>query len=65
MGSEAYRAIVVGAGPAGIAVVGNLLENGVKPVAWVDERFEAGRLNDRYREVPRYVYARDMHHLFP
>lgn len=48
-----YRAVVVGAGPAGIAVVGNLLEQHMTPVLWVDERFEGGRLNQCYRQVPR------------
>lgn len=49
---DEYGAIVVGAGPAGLAVVGRLLDEGVKPIAWVDEKFEGGRLNARYREVP-------------
>ena len=49
---DEYGAIVVGAGPAGLAVVGRLLDEGVKPIAWVDEKFEGGRLSARYREVP-------------
>ena len=49
-----YEAVVVGAGPAGIAVVGNLLEQKRSPILWVDEVFEGGRLNKYYREVPRY-----------
>ncbi|KAK0671437.1 pyridine nucleotide-disulfide oxidoreductase-domain-containing protein [Cercophora samala] len=47
-------AVVVGAGPAGIAVVGNLLEE-VKDdgkIVWVDEQFQGGRINKFYREVP-------------
>jgi len=48
-------AIVVGAGPAGIAVVGNLLEQYKSPILWVDDQFDGGRLNKCYREVPRYV----------
>lgn len=48
-----YEAVVVGAGPAGIAVVGNLLEQKKSPILWVDEVFEGGRLNKYYREVPR------------
>lgn len=48
-----YGAVVVGAGPAGIAVVGNLLEQKKGPVLWVDEQFQGGRLNKYYRQVPR------------
>lgn len=47
-----YEAVVVGAGPAGIAVVGNLLEQKKSPILWVDDVFEGGRLNKYYREVP-------------
>ena len=50
-----YRAIVVGAGPAGIATVGNLLDNKVAPILWLDDSFEGGRLNRKYRNVPRWV----------
>jgi hypothetical protein len=45
-------AVVVGAGPAGITVVGNLLEHGQNPLVWVDPSFRAGRVNAQYREVP-------------
>ncbi|EAW15118.1 uncharacterized protein ACLA_057740 [Aspergillus clavatus NRRL 1] len=45
-------AVVVGAGPAGLAVVGNLLEKQVGKVAWVDPFFQAGRVGRKYREVP-------------
>lgn len=51
-----YQAIVLGAGPAGIAVVGNLLNENVKPILWIDDEFQGGRLNAKYREVPRYLY---------
>ncbi|KAG9246631.1 pyridine nucleotide-disulfide oxidoreductase-domain-containing protein [Calycina marina] len=47
-----YEAVVVGAGPAGLAAVGYLLEEGKRPVLWVDERFHGGRLDGKYREVP-------------
>jgi len=55
--AKKYEAIVVGAGPAGLAVVGNLLERDVKPILWVDDKFSGGRLNEFYREVPRYAVA--------
>lgn len=47
-------AIVVGGGPAGIAVLGNLLKKlpPEKRIAWVDPHFDGGRINPRYREVP-------------
>ncbi|KAJ9297637.1 hypothetical protein DTO271G3_4412 [Paecilomyces variotii] len=46
-------AVVVGAGPAGLAVIGNLLEKQIGgKIAWVDPCFQAGRINKKYREVP-------------
>ena len=50
-----YAAVVVGAGPAGICAVGNLLDRRVTPILWVDDDFSAGRVNKLYREVPRSV----------
>jgi len=47
-----YAAVVVGGGAAGITVVGNLLERRVNPILWVDDKFEGGRINRSYREVP-------------
>jgi hypothetical protein len=47
-----YEAVVVGAGPAGITCVGNLLERQLAPILWVDDRFDGGRINRLYREVP-------------
>lgn len=47
-----YEAVVVGAGPAGIVSVGNLLEKQVGKILWVDETFQGGRINQYYREVP-------------
>ncbi|GAB7343201.1 hypothetical protein MBLNU457_1268t1 [Dothideomycetes sp. NU457] len=47
-----YAAVVVGAGPAGITVLGNLLERKLGPVLWVDDGFNGGRVNRSYREVP-------------
>lgn len=47
-------AVVVGGGPAGIAVVGNLLQHLPRHhrQLWVDPSFQSGRVNARYREVP-------------
>jgi heterodisulfide reductase subunit A-like polyferredoxin len=52
-----YEAVVVGAGPAGLAVVGNLLEQNKAPILWVDDRFNGGRLDKYYREVPRCKFS--------
>jgi len=52
-----YAAVVVGAGPAGVAVVGNLLERQLGgKIVWIDPFFDGGRVNRRYREVPRYEH---------
>ncbi|KAH7121602.1 pyridine nucleotide-disulfide oxidoreductase-domain-containing protein [Dactylonectria macrodidyma] len=55
-GSGTHRsvnAIVVGGGPCGLAVVGNLLEQHPHDhLLWVDPVFTAGRIGDQYREVP-------------
>ena len=44
---------VVGAGPAGIAAVGKLIDKGVKPldIAWVDPCFKVGDLGERWFRV--------------
>lgn len=54
MRSLQYAAVVAGAGPAGLAVVGNLLENKVRgKILWVDPDFVGGKLSREWREVPR------------
>lgn len=50
--TDSYEAVVIGGGPAGITVVGNLLEQKVEPILWVDNAFNGGRVNRCYREVP-------------
>ncbi|KAK6438125.1 hypothetical protein LTR95_005670 [Oleoguttula sp. CCFEE 5521] len=50
--TQTYEAVVVGSGPAGITVVGNLLEQKLSPMLWVDKSFSGGRINYAYREVP-------------
>jgi cation diffusion facilitator CzcD-associated flavoprotein CzcO len=49
-----YKWTVIGAGPAGIAAVGRLLDHGIAPetLAWVDPSFTAGDLGDKWRAVP-------------
>ena len=54
-----YEAVVVGAGPAGITCVGNLLERQLAPILWVDgDGFDGGRINRMYREVPSNTKAK-------
>lgn len=49
-----YSAVVAGAGPAGLAVIGNLLESNPKQkILWVDPDLQGGELNKQWREVPR------------
>lgn len=44
---------VIGAGPAGIAAVGKLLDQGIAPekIAWIDPAFGAGDLGEKWRSV--------------
>jgi len=52
---------IVGAGPAGIAVVGLLLDLGVNgsTITWVDPEFNIGRLGKYYYHVPGNAKALD------
>jgi len=49
-----YEWAVIGAGPAGIAAVGQLLDHGVpaKDIAWIDPAFKVGDFGTRWRHVP-------------
>ncbi len=46
--------LVIGAGPAGIAVVGKLLDQGIDPqsIGWVDPAFKVGDLGTKWLNVP-------------
>lgn len=48
-----YAWTVIGAGPAGIAAVGRLLDQGISPdkIAWIDPAFAAGDLGQKWRAV--------------
>ncbi|XP_024390698.1 monooxygenase AgnR1 isoform X1 [Physcomitrium patens] len=50
-GLDHYKVAVVGAGPAGLAVVSTLLDHGCTSILWIDPRFNSGRLSS-YTEVP-------------
>ncbi|KAI1196824.1 hypothetical protein F5X97DRAFT_304069 [Nemania serpens] len=61
--SPSTSAVVVGAGPGGITVVGSLLQHGdvletdQRKLFWVDPHFQGGRVNSHYREVPSNTKA--------
>ena len=48
-----YAWTVIGAGPAGIAAVGRLLDHGIAPeeIAWIDPAFAGGDLGQKWRSV--------------
>lgn len=51
---HAVQWVVVGAGPAGIVIVGLLLDLGIprEDILWVDPEFNVGRLGQYYQTVP-------------
>lgn len=53
MNKETFQWAVVGAGPAGIAAVGKLLDSGVSPkqILWIDPHFKVGDLGLFWRNV--------------
>lgn len=55
----AYAWTVIGAGPAGIAAVGKLLDHGIaaEDIAWVDPAFAGGDLGAKWRSVSSNTQA--------
>jgi thioredoxin reductase len=49
--TKTYDAVVVGAGPGGLTAASVLLDEGLK-VCMIDPSFTAGRISEKYREVP-------------
>lgn len=49
-----YQWCIIGAGPAGIAAVGKLLDHGISPgeIAWIDPQFNVGNLGTLWRNIP-------------
>lgn len=54
-----YEWTVIGAGPAGIAAVGRLLDHGIaaERIAWVDAAFAAGDIGQKWRSVSSNTIA--------
>jgi len=52
--SEVFQWMVVGAGPAGIAAVGKLIDRGVRSdkICWMDPHFGVGDLGGKWSSVP-------------
>lgn len=59
-----FEHAVIGAGPAGITAVANLLDRGATGIAWLDPEFAVGRLGARYRSVPGNTRAQLFHDYF-
>lgn len=51
---KTYQWAIIGAGPAGIAVVGKLIDSGVDPraIVWFDPNFSVGDFGTKWRNVP-------------
>jgi thioredoxin reductase len=64
MHSQSYDWAIIGAGPAGIATVGLLLDSGVTKdaILWIDPEFNVGRLGTYYTNVPGNSKAQTYHY---
>lgn len=53
MESATFDWVIIGAGPAGIAVVGKLIDSGIHPekIAWLDPHFKVGDFGTKWRNV--------------
>jgi len=53
MHTASYSWAVIGAGPAGIAAVGKLIDHGIDPktIAWIDPEFNVGDFGTKWRNV--------------
>ena len=64
MNHETFQWAVVGAGPAGIAAVGKLLDHGIPPdrILWVDPNFKVGDLGLLWRNVSSNTKVKYFNH---
>ena len=53
MKNNKFQWAVIGAGPAGIAAVGKLIDNGIRPseILWIDPYFKVGDLGRYWHNV--------------
>lgn len=60
MSTKTYKWAVIGAGPAGIATIGQLLNHGVKTneIVWCDPKFAAGDLGEYWYSVTSNTVVR-------
>ncbi|WVF68103.1 hypothetical protein IAT40_002866 [Kwoniella sp. CBS 6097] len=49
--AKTYEAVIIGAGPGGLATIISLIDGGLTDILWVDRSFGGGRLNELYREI--------------
>lgn len=52
-----FDALIIGAGPAGLTCASNVLDQGASKICIFDPVFNAGRINEKYREVPSNTKA--------
>jgi len=50
--SQPYDAVIIGAGPGGLTAASTLMDQGLSRICMFDPHFTAGRIHEKYREVP-------------
>lgn len=51
MHNTSFNWAVIGAGPAGIAAVGKLLDQGIEKIVWIDPEFKVGDFGTKWRKI--------------
>jgi len=54
--NDIYKATVIGSGPSGIAIIGQLISRNIFPILWIDPNFDGGKMSS-YRKVPANTRA--------
>lgn len=49
---RSFDFLVIGAGPGGLTAVAKLIDHGIDRIAWIDPSFCAGRIGERFTQVP-------------